>query len=127
MRHRQAGGADRGKKRLVERRLPFGVGRSQQIGARRAADVVDQDVETAERLDGAADDELDARRGGYVRLHGGDHARPFRGGFDLERGIGELLATARAEHHAAALRDERPRAGEAEPAARAGDDGDFVG
>ena len=43
--------ADGGEHRLVERRLPFGVGGPEQIAARGAADVVHQDVDAAERLD----------------------------------------------------------------------------
>ena len=50
---------------------------AEQVGAGRAADVVHEDVEAAERLDASVDDQLDARRGGHVRLHGRDHAGRF--------------------------------------------------
>ena len=54
VRHGQARRADRRKQRLVERRLPLGVGRVEQLRAGRAPDVVDEDVEAAELLDGRA-------------------------------------------------------------------------
>ena len=47
--------------------------------------------------------------------------------FDLERRLAEPLRAARAEAHAAAFGDQRPGAGQPEPAARAGDDRNLVG
>ena len=56
VRHGETRGADRGKQRLVEGRLPLGVGGLEQVAAAGAADVVDEDVEAAERFDRAFDD-----------------------------------------------------------------------
>ena len=51
VRHGQPRRADRRKQRLVERLLPLGVGGVDDVGAPGEADVVDEDVEAAEGLD----------------------------------------------------------------------------
>ena len=66
MRHGEPRGADGWQERLVDRLAPFGVSRLDDRAAAREADVVDQNVETAERLDGFADDLRDSRFGGNV-------------------------------------------------------------
>ena len=128
VRHGQARGADRGEQRFVERRLPFGVGRAEQVGAGGAADVVDQDVEPAEHVDGAVDDQLDARRGATRRpARSAIMFGRFAAASTSSAASASVSAAARAEHDAAAFGDQRPRAGQPEPAARAGDDRNLVG
>ena len=109
------------------RRLPLGVGGVEQIRAGRPADVVDEDVEPAERVDRPVHDERDSLRRRHVGLHRHDHVRTPRRRLDLERRVRQLLGSARADAHPAPFGHERPRAREPKPAARAGDDGDLVG
>ena len=101
---------------------------SRDAGAGGAADVVDQDVEAAERLDRC--DRSPARSRRAVETSACTVMTMFgtpRAGFDLERGLGQALGAARADADAAALGDERARTGQPEAAARAGDDRDLVG
>ena len=126
-RHGQARGADRREQRLVDRRLPLGVGRAEDVGAAGLADVVDQDVDAAEPFDRARHDQLDAGGGRDVGLHRQHHARAARRGFDFHRGFGQPLFAARAQAHAAAFRHQRAGARQPETAARTGDDRYLVG
>jgi hypothetical protein len=76
---------------FVERSLPLGVGRVEEIGARRPSDVVHENVEPAESFDGLVHHERNAVRRRHVRLHGHDHVRTTRDGLDLDRRRRELL------------------------------------
>ena len=82
--------------------------------------VVDEDVEPAERRHGRRNRVLDACGGGQISnrcLNGvGAGERD-----DFLRGSRELLRATGRQHHARAFRGERLRAGQAEPAARPGD------
>ena len=64
VRHDEARHADCRVESLIESLLPFGIRRVDDIGAFGGADVVDQDVDAAERLDSRADDFLRPFAGG---------------------------------------------------------------
>ena len=53
VRHDQPRHADRRKQRLIERALPVVVGGRDDVAAAGLADVVDEDVDAAERLEGS--------------------------------------------------------------------------
>jgi len=58
VRYDKTGHADGWIQRLVERVLPLGIGRIDDVGAFGRSDVVDQDVDASEGLEGGADDLL---------------------------------------------------------------------
>ena len=81
-----------------------------------SADVVDEDVEAAERLDRARDHVGDALVGGQIGLNREDtRSAPPGSAAELRGGVGQPLFAARADRHAAAFAEERPGGGQPEP------------
>jgi hypothetical protein len=126
MRHGQTRGANRGEQRLVEGGLPLGVARLEDAGPAGAPDVVDEDVEAAEGLDGALDHERHAIRRRHIGLDGRDHVRLSGDGLHLEGGLLQGFQTAGAQAHTAPFRDERASTRQTEPATRPRHNGDLV-
>ena len=67
--HGHPGRADGWEERLVERLMPLRVGRMDDVGALREADVVDENIEAAESLDGSQDHVGDTLFGGKIGLN----------------------------------------------------------
>nr|WP_254126778.1 hypothetical protein [Aquihabitans sp. G128] len=89
-----------------------------------AAQVVDHDVEPAERLDRGG------RQAGHrveVAQVGGHHVGPSPGGLDLGRHLQELRLGASGQEHVGAGLGQGDRGGGADAAPCAGHDGDLVG
>jgi hypothetical protein len=61
--------------RMADRFLPLAVGGRQQVAAAAKADVVDQDVDAAECLDGPRHDGGGACHGADIRVHRADATR----------------------------------------------------
>ena len=114
------------EQRLIERLLPVGVGRVGDRAAASKTDVVHQDVHAAERVDRARDHLGHAGFSGQVRGHR-QHAIVAARQRPKLAAASDSRPSPRA-HMAdpAAFRHERGRAGQPEPTARTGHDGDLV-
>ena len=112
---------------MVESLMPLGIARIGNRGAAREADIVDQDIESTESLDRSRHDRTDAINRRQVGGHRQHPAVVCRKLPKLARGFVEAGLPAGADSHAAALLNERRRAGQSEPAARTGHDGYFTG
>ena len=126
VRERRARHAQRREQVAVQHRLQIRVVGGGEVARARSAHVVDDHVEPAVRTDGRVDD------GGHAggRRHIGRDADGRAVGTAArprltDRGV-EVAGFARAEDDARALSGERERDSAAEPAARAGDEGDLV-
>ena len=87
--------------------MPLGVGRVDDVGSLREADVVDEDVQAAEGLDGSQDDVGDAFLRGKVGLNRQDPLGATRQGAQLLDGLGEPLFAARTDGDATSFLDQR--------------------
>src|SRR5262249_11745424 len=101
-----------------------GVGDARTFGE---PDVVDQDVDAAESIDGPADERLDAGRRRNVDGDRQDLCRIACQHAEIGRRSVESLRPARADGDGAVFGRKGPGTGEAEALAGAGDDRDLVG
>src|SRR5262249_12295674 len=115
-----------GKERLIERLEPLLVGRFEDVGAPAEADVVDQDIETAERFEGPVEYRLNTGRRRQVGRYRNDPVLTPGELPEVGGGLVQLLLSACADGNPASFSNERFRDRQTEALARSGDDGDFV-
>jgi hypothetical protein len=106
--------------------LPICVDGVEQVATPSDADVIDQHIDSAKYLHGVVHYRLNAGRLTEVSANGMNAVRSSCDGGDLAVGDVERRLRPPAQGQSAALGGKRFGTRESDPAARSGDDGDFV-